>query len=882
MYRATIVPKSGVTNFDVYFIHGTGHFAITEGGTLTTTGKIRLNTDESTSFLQQQSLLNSIKDLEGQSCLMEMKNKDIYKEFRLRGYDYGPEFQALQSIRQVGKTLSAKVLFKNWVTFVDGLIQLAVLGQSTRGLYLPVRLNSLRCDPRQLFGAEGEARVYDAFFDGVLNIGVAPGIEYQGIKANLAPRKINQTPVEETFEFVAHNELNLPYMTSRAVSQKRCQTMSEQLKAYQEICAQLLANSKVNEEETKQFEERYQTDVSSPVLLKLLEQIKSDGSILADGASKQMETLEDDLLFRTYQTERFLRAQLEIVCDQLIESDFQILEVNQTPTILASSILQWLRLSSFKVNFTVRLLHSGLDKFSSLNLDSTHTQHDWLAEKSKFPTDIVNVGLIVYKDSSTCPILGEHCVNFDSILKSMLAALAERGFALIILRDQVFPVEKHLARLLGREIENEDISRVAELEAALEKSTFRLVSHKSDLFGVHAFLVRKISTDIILEEQHFLQVRNTNINDWFIELQEKIRELSKDENSRRNVWLLANEATSGVVGFINCLHKEPLGSRVRCILNADPTASLDPSSDSIKELIKQDLFINAIGPNGIFGNYKHFTLPIEDYEHIAVEHCYLNVTTRGDLASLKWFESQHKHWPLNRKASQTLCSVYYAPLNFRDIMLATGKLPPDALPDDMGLDDCILGLEFAGRDENGNRVMGMVPAKGLATTLVMENSKFLWPIPTQWTMEEAATVPVAYATAYYALLLRGKLQPYEKVLIHSGSGAVGQAAISICLSLNCQVFITVGSEEKRDVLLNLFPQLKPNQFSSSRNTDFSKMILQTTDGKGVDIVLNSLAEEKLQASVNCLAQFGRFLEIGKFDLSQNNHLGKCAIEIYWK
>jgi fatty acid synthase len=207
-------------------------------------------------------------------------------------------------------------------------------------------------------------------------------------------------------------------------------------------------------------------------------------------------------------------------------------------------------------------------------------------------------------------------------------------------------------------------------------------------------------------------------------------------------------------------------------------------------------------------------------------------------------------------------------------MLATGKLPPDALPGDMALQDCILGLEFAGRDHNGKRVMGMVPAKGLATTVVVDDPEFLWPIPDKWTMEEASTVPVVYGTAYYALVVRGGLEPGESVLIHSGSGGVGQAAISICLSMGCEVYTTVGSNEKREYLKKEFPQLTDKNFANSRDTSFEQHVLRQTAGRGVDVVLNSLSEEKLQASVRCLAQHGRFLEIGKYDLSQNNPLGK--------
>jgi fatty acid synthase len=89
----------------------------------------------------------------------------------------------------------------------------------------------------------------------------------------------------------------------------------------------------------------------------------------------------------------------------------------------------------------------------------------------------------------------------------------------------------------------------------------------------------------------------------------------------------------------------------------------------------------------------------------------------------------------------------------------------------------------------------------------------------------------------------------------------------------CEVFTTVGTPEKRSFILKNFPQIPDNHIGNSRDTSFEKMIIQETNGKGVDIVLNSLAEEKLQVSVNCLAWGGRFLEIGKFDLTSNNPLG---------
>ena len=89
----------------------------------------------------------------------------------------------------------------------------------------------------------------------------------------------------------------------------------------------------------------------------------------------------------------------------------------------------------------------------------------------------------------------------------------------------------------------------------------------------------------------------------------------------------------------------------------------------------------------------------------------------------------------------------------------------------------------------------------------------------------------------------------------------------------CKVFTTVGSQAKRDFLKQRYPQLDDSCFANSRDTTFERHILKATKGRGVDVVLNSLADDKLQASLRVLAQHGRFLEIGKVDLSNNTPLG---------
>ncbi|KAL1414008.1 hypothetical protein MTO96_030748 [Rhipicephalus appendiculatus] len=205
-------------------------------------------------------------------------------------------------------------------------------------------------------------------------------------------------------------------------------------------------------------------------------------------------------------------------------------------------------------------------------------------------------------------------------------------------------------------------------------------------------------------------------------------------------------------------------------------------------------------------------------------------------------------------------------------MLASGKVNLDTARGDNVTGDAFLGMEYSGRDRNGRRVMGGVTGQSIASFLVADPD-MQWEIPEAWTMEDAATVPVAYSTAYYALIVRGAMKPGESVLIHSGSGGVGQAAIAIALSMGCTVFTTVGSQEKKDFLKRRFPELQDRNFSNTRDLSFEEHVMCETEGRGVNLVLNSLAGDKLLASVRCLATHGRFLEIGKFDLFEDKSLG---------
>lgn len=173
---------------------------------------------------------------------------------------------------------------------------------------------------------------------------------------------------------------------------------------------------------------------------------------------------------------------------------------------------------------------------------------------------------------------------------------------------------------------------------------------------------------------------------------------------------------------------------------------------------------------------------------------------------------------------------------------------------------------------DGKRVLGVCDSGAFAT--YFNKKTFVWEVPDDWSMEEAATVPLVYSTVFIAFFHNASIKRGESVLIHAGSGGVGLAALHIAFHYGLEVFTTVSTPEKRSYLLKEFPQLKPQNIGNSRDTTFEQMINANTKGKGVDYVLNSLSEDKLLASIRCLANGGTFLEIGKYDI-----INKTKIDI---
>ncbi|HZD92121.1 MAG TPA: SDR family NAD(P)-dependent oxidoreductase, partial [Pseudolabrys sp.] len=244
------------------------------------------------------------------------------------------------------------------------------------------------------------------------------------------------------------------------------------------------------------------------------------------------------------------------------------------------------------------------------------------------------------------------------------------------------------------------------------------------------------------------------------------------------------------------------------------------------------------------------------------------------LATLTWQDCGSRE----PAAGEVRVRVSAAGLNFRDVMAATGLLPKDAEKDAA---DAALGLEFAGIVERigeevnnvrvGDRVFGM--ARGCLRQGLTIAADRIYRVPDNLRDEAAAAIPSVYLTAHYALNHLARVRAGERVLIHSGAGGVGLAAIALAQRSGAEIYATAGTPEKRAYLQSLGVRA----VMDSRSLQFAEDVRTATGGEGVDVVLNALPGPFIEKGLACLAPSGRFIELGKRDVYDDRALGLRAL-----
>ncbi|MEU7909420.1 beta-ketoacyl synthase N-terminal-like domain-containing protein, partial [Actinoplanes sp. NPDC049118] len=237
----------------------------------------------------------------------------------------------------------------------------------------------------------------------------------------------------------------------------------------------------------------------------------------------------------------------------------------------------------------------------------------------------------------------------------------------------------------------------------------------------------------------------------------------------------------------------------------------------------------------------------------------LDATVRESLENLEFVPAPEAHAPL--ADGEVRVSVRAAGINFRDLVSLLGMAATEEV---MGGEAAGVVLEVGPGVTDlavGDRVVGLFT--GAFGPVAVTHRDFLGPVPAGWSFASAAAVPIAFLTAYYGLADLAGVCAGRRVLVHAGAGGVGMAAVQLARHLGAEVFAT-ASPSKWGVLRGL--GLDDEHIGSSRDLGFEEKFLRVTGGAGVDVVLDSLAREFVDASLRLLPRGGHFLEMGKTDI----------------
>ncbi|MGW2649898.1 type I polyketide synthase [Streptomyces sp. NPDC001393] len=240
----------------------------------------------------------------------------------------------------------------------------------------------------------------------------------------------------------------------------------------------------------------------------------------------------------------------------------------------------------------------------------------------------------------------------------------------------------------------------------------------------------------------------------------------------------------------------------------------------------------------------------------------LGIPSKGTLENLTWVACPEVEAPLT--SGQVRIAVQAAGLNFRDVTIALGLVDKTAIDAGLGSEGAGVVLEVADDVPGlapGDRVMGIFT--GAFGRTAVADHRMLMPIPDGWSYAEAASVPCTFLTAYHGLFRVANLRKGQRILIHAAAGGVGMAAVQLAQHAGAEIYAT-ASPAKWPVLRGL--GLDEAHLASSRDLQFAEKFLKASDGRGVDVVLNSLAHQFVDASLTLLPGGGHFVEMGKTDI----------------
>jgi polyketide synthase 5 len=353
-----------------------------------------------------------------------------------------------------------------------------------------------------------------------------------------------------------------------------------------------------------------------------------------------------------------------------------------------------------------------------------------------------------------------------------------------------------------------------------------------------------------------------------------------DEDPPR-LYVVTRGAQAVLPGDVTNLEQAGLRGLVRAIGTEFPhlrATQIDMDEDTDAEQLARQLLSRSEEDETAWRNGQWHTARLsptplhpEERRTAVVDHPHEGVRwqirTPGDLETMELVAFER----VPPGTGEIQVAVTASSLNFADVLCAFGRYPG------IDRDAPQLGMDFAGvvtavgADVITHRVgdhVGGFSKNGCWSTFVTCDARLTAKLPPGLTDEQAAAVSTAHAIAWYGLHDQARITAGDRVLIHSATGGVGQAAIGIARAAGAELFATAGSEQRRELLRNMGIK----HVYDSRTTEFAEQIRRDTDGYGVDIVLNSLTGASQRAGLEVLSIGGRFVEIGRRDVYSNSRL----------
>jgi len=360
-----------------------------------------------------------------------------------------------------------------------------------------------------------------------------------------------------------------------------------------------------------------------------------------------------------------------------------------------------------------------------------------------------------------------------------------------------------------------------------------------------------------------------------------VRDLPEAAGETPRLYVVTRGAQTVLPGERPNLEQAGLRGLLRVIGAEHPAlhpSQIDVDEETEGKLVAHQLLLGSDQDETAFRNQEWYTAHLfpaplrpEERHTTVVDHSLdgmrLEIRTPGDLQTLE-LTAFERTAP---GPGEIEVAVTASSLNFADVLVAMGRYPSYSGRPQLGIDFAGVVTAVGPHVRNhkvGDHVGGMSP-NGCWGTFLTCDVDVAVKLPAGLRDDQAAAVSTAAATAWYGLQDLARIKPGDKVLIHSATGGVGQAAIAIARLARAEIYATAGTRERREMLR----RMGINNVYDSRSAEFAEQILEDTDGYGVDIVLNSLTGAAQRAGVELLAFGGRFVEIGKKDIYGDTRMG---------